>query len=37
MMEELLKTWSSKHDMKDFNLIHLLGFETLVNNRQIVI
>jgi hypothetical protein len=37
MMEELLKTWSSKHGMKDFNLIHLLAFETLVNNGQIVI
>jgi CCR4-NOT transcriptional regulation complex NOT5 subunit len=37
MMGELLKTWSSKHDMKDFNLIHLLRFETLVHSKQIVI
>ncbi len=37
MMEKLLRTWSSKHDMKDFNLICLLGIETLVDNRQIVI
>jgi hypothetical protein len=37
MMEKLFTTSSWKHDMKAFNLIHLLGFETLVDNRQIVI
>jgi hypothetical protein len=36
-MEELLRTWSSKHDMKDFSLIHMLGFENLVDSRHIVI
>jgi hypothetical protein len=37
MMEELFKTWSWKHDMKKFNLIHLLSFEILIDSRQIVI
>ncbi len=36
MMKKLLRCWSSKHDMKDFNIICLLGIETLVDNRQII-
>ncbi len=36
-MEKLFKTWSSKHDMKDFSPIHLLGFETLLDSKYIVI